>query len=226
MFRKEEHALVLDFLPAGKAGEARQEPTAQVVGDQYFTLLELVTKPGIRLNVMDRVYIGKGVRDQIERIKCRILYNQLTASSQQQVVEAVRHVVKTREADFVNFLNKAGPVNIRLHALELLPNIGKKNLEALLAEREKGLFQDFEDIRNRVPHLVHVEESFLQRILAELKGQEKYHLFVKIPPKEGDEGERYHHDQYGDRGRYGERERGGYGDRGYRGERRFDRPRY
>lgn len=229
MFRKEEHALVLDFLPSGRAGEARQEPTAQVVGDQYFTLLELITKPGVQLKAGDKVYIGREVREQIERIKRRILYTELTNAAAQELERVVKDVVRTREADFVGFMNKAGPVNIRLHALELLPNVGKKNLEALLAEREKGPFASFEDIRVRVAHLTNIEEIFCHRILAELKGEEKYYLFVKIPPKEDEMGERRdggyrdRRDGFGgDRGGYGGERRGGYGAR----DGGYNRPRY
>jgi len=214
MFKREENALVLDFLPTGKAGEARQEPTAQLIGEQYFTLLEVVAKPGVQLKSFDKVYIGMGERDKIERIKCRLVYNQLTNAAQQEVEKAIRQVFSEREQDFVGLINRAGPINIRIHSLELLPNVGKKNLEALLAERDKKPFASFEDIKARVPHLAHVEDSILQRVIMELKAEEKYYLFVKIPPKEEEEGER----RYGDR-RYDRDRR--YSDRG--GEKRDDR---
>ncbi|MFH1106405.1 MAG: DUF655 domain-containing protein [Candidatus Micrarchaeota archaeon] len=203
MFKKEEHALVLDFLPTGKAGEARQEPTAQVLGETYFTLLEVVTKPGVELKPLEKVYIGQAERDKVERIKCRLTYAQLTNSAQREADTAIRQIVPSREQDFVGFINRAGPINIRIHALELLPNIGKKNLEVLLAERDKRPFASFEDIKARVPHLSHVQDSILARIIQELKAEEKYYLFVKIPPKE-ETGEGYHERRYGDRP-YGER---------------------
>ncbi|MFH1200561.1 MAG: DUF655 domain-containing protein [Candidatus Micrarchaeota archaeon] len=211
MFKKEEYALVLDFLPTGKAGEARQEPTAQVIGESQFTLLEVVTKPGVDLKRLDRVYIGMGERDKIERIKCRLTYAQLTNAAVQEADTAIRQIVPQREQDFVGFINRAGPINIRIHSLELLPNIGKKNLGSLLAERDKKPFASFEDIRLRVPHLSHVQDSILARIVQELKAEEKYYLFVKIPPREDEEGERRF-----DRGR-----EGGYGER-----RLGDQPRY
>lgn len=222
MFKREEYALVLDFLPTGKAGEARQEPTAQVLGEQYFTLLEVVAKPGVQLKAFDRVYIGQAERDKVERIKCRLVYAQLTNAAQQEVERAIRQIFSEREQDFVGFVNRAGPINIRIHALELLPNVGKKNLEALLAERDKKPFASFEDIKARVPHLAHVEDSILQRIIMELKAEEKYYLFVKIPPKEEEAGgERHYGDRRFDRERRFE-ERGG--ERG--GDHGYERPRY
>ncbi len=221
MFKKEEHALVLDFLPTGKAGEARQEPTAQVLGEQYFTLLEVVAKPGVQLKAFDRVYIGMGERDKVERIKCRLIYPQLTNSAQQEVEKAIRQIMAAREQDFVGFMNRAGPINIRIHALELLPNVGKKNLEALLAERDKKPFASFEDIKARVHHLAHVEDSILQRVIMELKAEEKYYLFVKIPPKEEEAGEHGYGERRFDREhRYHDREGEKRDDHGY------ERPRY
>ncbi len=192
MFRKEEYAMVLDFLPHGKAGEGKQEPTAQVLGESYFTLLELVLKPNISVTPFEKVYIGKGLRDKVERIKSRLTYKDLTNVSQQEVEKAIRKILQTHEADYVSFLNRAGSINIRIHSLELLPGVGKKNLEAFLDEREKEPFKSFEDLNNRLPHLQQVEDIILQRIIQELKAEEKYYLFVKIPPREEDMPPREH----------------------------------
>ena len=70
----EENAIVLDFLPYGKSTDTKKEPLAQLIGESYFTLLEVVPKPGITLAVGEKVYIGKGPRDKIDHIKSRIDY--------------------------------------------------------------------------------------------------------------------------------------------------------
>ncbi|MFH1443326.1 MAG: DUF655 domain-containing protein [Candidatus Micrarchaeota archaeon] len=214
MFRKEEYGLVLDYLPHGKAGEGKQEPTAQLLGESYFTLLEVVLKPGAVVAPFEKVYIGKNVRDKVERIKARLVYKDLTNVSQREVENVIRKILTDHEQDYVGFLNRAGSINIRIHSLELLPGVGKKNLEAFIAEREATPFTSFEDINNRMPHLQKIEEIVLHRIMLELKAEEKYYLFVKIPPREegseGDESGHYRHGSYGDRGGYN---RGGYSDR-------------
>ena len=69
MFKREEYGLVIDFLPHGKAGEAQREPVAQVIGESYFTLLEVVVKPDAKVKVGDRIYLGKGTRDVVDHIK-------------------------------------------------------------------------------------------------------------------------------------------------------------
>ena len=190
MFKKEEFAVVLDFMPQGKAQEAKKEPVAQVVGETYFTLLEIVSKPESDLVVGERIYIGKDVRDKVDHIKGRIKYEELTPAAHSELDDTVRKIVKAREAEFVEFLNRAGAINIRAHALEQLPGIGKKHLADILDARDKQKFTDFEDVKARVPHIGNVEDAFGNRIMGELKGESKYYLFVKIPPKEDEEGDR------------------------------------
>ncbi|MBI5228979.1 DUF655 domain-containing protein [Candidatus Micrarchaeota archaeon] len=181
MFKREEYGLVLDFLPYGRADEAKKEQFVQVVGEQFFTLLEVVIKPGMTADVGERIYIGKGTRDKVDYIKSRITYAQLTNTAKRELQGMVRRIVAAREAEFVNFINHAGAINIRSHTLELLPSIGKKHLQDLLSEREKQPFTSFEDIQKRVPHLGKIEDLFINRIVEELEGISKYYLFVKMP---------------------------------------------
>ncbi|MCX6767612.1 MAG: DUF655 domain-containing protein [Candidatus Micrarchaeota archaeon] len=187
MFKREEYGLVIDFLPHGKAGEAQREPVAQVIGESYFTLLEVVVKPDAKVKVGDRIYLGKGTRDVVDHIKGRITFPQLTSSAQQEIQETVRKIVRSRETDFVNFINRAGPINIRCHSLEHLPSIGKKHLQEILDARDKKPFTSFQDIHDRTPHLGSVEDIFVNRILEELKEASKYYLFVKMPSRAEEE---------------------------------------
>lgn len=187
MFKREENAFVLDFLPQGKSGEAKREPVVQLLGDTQFTLLEAIPKEGETLSLGQEVYIGRGDRDKVTHIRGRIQFNQLTNVAQRELETQVGQIVSRREPEYVHFLNKAGSISIRVHALDLLPSIGKKHLQALLAEREKKPFESFADVNARVHNLSQVAEIFTQRILSEIKGNEKYYLFVKKPAREEDE---------------------------------------
>ena len=82
-------------------------------------------------------------------------------------------------AEFIGFINKAGPINMRRHQLELLPGIGKKHMLEILERREEGPFKDFNDLKERVKQLPDPEKIIVRRILLELEGNEKYYLFVK-----------------------------------------------
>ncbi len=183
MERREEYSLVLDYLPYGKSGEAQREPVAQVIGESYYTLLEVVPKIEAKLKAGDRVYIGGGERDKIDHVKGRVSWRDLTSSAQNEAKALLKKMVKEREAFFVDFFNRAGPINIRAHTLEHIPSVGKKHLSAILDARDRKKFESFEDVRSRVPHLRHVEDLLVERIVHELEGEAKYYLFTKPPAR-------------------------------------------
>jgi len=62
---KEEYAIVLDFLPYGYALEKKMMPIAQAIGKNHLTLLEIVPRRGVKLEVREEVYIGPGKRDKV-----------------------------------------------------------------------------------------------------------------------------------------------------------------
>jgi len=69
--RYEEVAYVLDFLPQGKGGFGKNfiaEPMVQIIGEEFFTLLEATVKPNVEINLHERLYIGKEKRDKIDHI--------------------------------------------------------------------------------------------------------------------------------------------------------------
>ncbi len=177
---KEDFALVLDYLPLGRPDDPRGIPLVQLVGDQYFTLLEAIPKRGVKINLLERVYIGKGEREKIAKIKRRITYDELTSVAKSNLEDVVKKIVREREQQYVEFFNKARPITVRLHSLELLPGIGKKIMFEILEEREKKPFQSFADIKKRIP-LLDPEKAIVGRILEEIKGDCKYYLFVRPP---------------------------------------------
>ncbi len=174
----EEYAIVLDYLPKGKAHAFKQEPIAQVIGTDYFTLLEVVPKR--ELKIQEKVYIGKEKREAIERVKRRISYKQLTANAQAELEKAIETIVEEKKDKFLKFYNESVAITIKLHQLELLPGLGKKHLMDILAEREKKPFSSFEDISTRVKLMPDPKKAIVKRIVMELQGENvKYYLFVR-----------------------------------------------
>ncbi len=177
--RREEYALVLDFLSTGKSFSSRSEPVAQLMGEEWFTLLEATPKPGVTLTTAERVYIGKDERDKIALIKFRISYSELTQTAQGNLRNIILSIIKSNPQRFVNFFNNSGSLNIREHSLELLPGIGKKHLQTILKARTEKKFESFEDITTRVALLQDPAEMIAQRILQELEGNERFYIFTK-----------------------------------------------
>lgn len=180
---KEEYAWVIDYLPYGNPTDNRpgyqKKPLVQAVGDKYFVLMELVPKPNANPQIHSRVYIGDGDRDEIDHVKHRINYNDLSHGAQLELPFVIEECVKHQEESFVKFFNDAHPITSRQHMLELLPGIGKKLMWAIIEEKKKGDFKNFQDLHDRVGGVHTPEKVLANRILEELKDDRiKYRLFT------------------------------------------------
>ncbi len=177
---KEELAIVLDFLPYGYAYEQSsiKNPIAQALGEAHLTLLELIPKKEIHLQPHQEVYIGEGRREQIHHIKGRIPADKLTSTARNELQHAVEYILDKQESKFIEFFNKAQPLSMRMHQLELLPGLGKKHMMEIVEARKVKLFENFEDLKSRVKLLPDPRQSVVKRIISELEGNEKYKVFV------------------------------------------------
>ena len=176
---KEENAIVLEFLPNGYPLERKMMPIAQAIGEKNLTLLELVPRRGVSLEVGEKVYIGEGKRDKIYYILGRLHREKLTESAKQQLQEVIEKTVSEDEKRFVEFYNKSEAINKRIHQIELLPGMGKKHMQEILKEREKNPFENFDDMSNRIPNLPDPEKAIEKRIIQEIIEMERFNLFVK-----------------------------------------------
>jgi len=178
MEQKEEKAIILDFLPHGYPLEGKMIPIVQAIGTSYFTLLQLVPRRGIKLQLKEEVYIGSGKRDQISYILGRLPKEKLTETAKIELQDFISKVVAEQEPRFVDFFNNAEPINTRLHQLELLPGFGKKHMQAVIKEREKSKFKSFEDIKKRIKNIPDPKKTIEKRLLEELIEELKYNIFV------------------------------------------------
>lgn len=182
---KEEHAIILDFLPHGYPFDTRpmhkKSSIAQAIGKEHFILLELVPKKGVTLQPNEVVYMGEGKRDKIHHIVGKIPLEKLTQTAKGELEFIIKDLVRKNEKRFINFFNKAAPINMRRHQLELLPGIGKKHMWQIIEEREKKPFESFKDIKTRVKLLPDPEKAIIKRILKELNNEDKYKLLVDSP---------------------------------------------
>lgn len=179
MSEKEEFAIVLDYLPYGYPMEQKKFPVAQAIGEKTFALLQLVPRRGITLTPKERVYIGPEKREKIYFIEGRLIREKLTETAKTNLQEFVEKVVGENEAQFVEFFNKAGAINTRLHQLELLPGFGKKHTQELLKERAEKPFASFDDIRARVKSIPDPKKTIEKRFMEELLVRQRFNLFVK-----------------------------------------------
>jgi putative nucleotide binding protein len=176
---KEEHAIVLDYLPNGYPLERKMMPIAQAVGEENLTLLELVPRRDVSLEVGEKVYIGEGKRDKVYYILGRLKREKLTETAKTQLQEIISRIVRENESRFLSFFNKADAINKRLHQIELLPGLGKEHMQEILKQREEKEFESFEEMKSRVQNLPDPIRAVEKRIFQELTNMERYNLFTK-----------------------------------------------
>lgn len=181
----EDYAYVLDYLPQGRHDAKkmfRREPVCYAIGENEFKIFELNPKEEAQLVIGERVYIGREVdqREKIAHVRARIDYHDLTTTAQAELPYIIAEIIQKREPEFIEFYNKAQPVSMRFHMLELLPGLGKKTMEMMVAERKRGEYTSLADIKARVPSMHAPEKLIANRVVLELKDEnQKYHLFVR-----------------------------------------------
>lgn len=189
-FKKEEYAIVLDYLRLGYVNKSgtkfKNKPIVQSIGTDKFTLLELIPKDNVDIEIHEKLYIGSGKRDKIKTVR-KLDYNNLTATSRVELEYAIKEIVEKQEDKYINFFNTAGSLSTRLHKIELLPGIGKKTMWNIIKARDEKPFESYKDLQNRVPSLPNPVNMITNRVIQELdpntvkKGKKKYYLFTQIP---------------------------------------------
>lgn len=176
----EEYAYVLDFVVRGKSTTVRGRDGIIVtaLGEERLTILELLAMPNSTFEIGERVYIGKEGRTKILSVLGRLEFSHTSSSAQSEITSVVEKIVMNNEQRFVDYLNHAQPLTPRIHALELIPGIGKTYMKTMLEEREKQKFSDFKDLQERVG-LKEPAKQIAKRIIEEITGETRMNLFVR-----------------------------------------------
>ena len=216
--KKEENVIILDYLKFGYINPERPtahgKPIAQAIGVDKFTLIEVTPKQGIDLEIHDKVYIGSGKRDKINRVKGLLDYEKLTATSRIELEYAIKEIISEKEDIYIKFFNEIDSLNIKMHKLELIPGIGKKHTQMILEERKKEPFKDFDDLKKRVPLLGDPVDMLAKRVKLELdttqvkRGKKKYYMFTQVPSRHpSNRNKKYRNKRRNTRGRRNNRNR-------------------
>jgi putative nucleotide binding protein len=147
----------------------------------------LIPKDDQDLEIHETVYKKKKKRDKISRVKGKLEFENLTATSRIEIDYVIGEIILAHEEKYINWINEAGSVSTRLHKLELLPGIGKKHMWAIIEAREQKPFESFKDLHERVPLLKDPVASMAKKIKMELdttqpkRGKNKYRIFTQAP---------------------------------------------
>ncbi len=104
-------------------------------------------------------------------------YEDLTDIAKNNLLEAVKMIIKSDERIYVEFFNIAEAVNIRLHALELFKGVGKKTLANFLERRKQKPFESFEEVKKVLK--IDPAEALAEKIVEEIKREAKYYVFIE-----------------------------------------------
>lgn len=176
----EEYAYVLDYIPRGKSStvRGREGIIITAIGEDRLTLLEVLGVPNSSFEIGERIYIGKEGRTKILSVLGKLEHDKISAAAQSELKNVIASIVANNEKRFVDYINNAQPLTPRIHALELIPGIGKTYMKTILEERDREKFADFNDLQSRVG-LKEPAKQIVERILEELTGEVKVTLFVK-----------------------------------------------
>ena len=178
--RYEEYAFVLDYNTRGKSLTVRGKDGIIItaIGEDRLTLLEVLGVPNSTFEVGEKIYIGKEGRTKILSVLGKMDYEKISSSAQSELETVVENIVTINESRFVDYLNKAQPLTPRIHALELIPGIGKTYMKIMLEEREQKKFESYQDLEERIGFKEPVKH-ISERILDEITGESRMNLFVK-----------------------------------------------
>ena len=182
----EDYVYILDYLPKGRGDMPpyKRRPIVYGIGENQFTLLELIPKKDTTFTTGERIYVGKEAekRKKIEKIKGRVNYEDLTSTAHGEFPYIILDIVHNNEERFIRFFNEASAISTRFHVLELLPGLGKKMMHEILDERKKKLFTSFEEMQERIDFLRSPDKLIAKRIELELTDPyQKYRIFTRPP---------------------------------------------
>ena len=176
----EENAYVLDYAQRGRSVTVRGRNGIIItaIGETRLTLLEVLGAPNSLFELGEKIYIGREGRVKVLSVLGILDYKRISSAAQNELQNIIEKIVQINEKTFVEYLNNARPLTPRIHALELIPGIGKTYMKIMINEREKKKFESYQDLEDRVglkDPIKHISD----RIMDEITGQSRMNLFVK-----------------------------------------------
>ena len=172
--------VILDILQHGGVDNPNHSwnPICQAIKLPTFQLYEILINKGEIITLQDKILIT-GQNDSLGKVQRTLKFDQLTPTSSDIITEVIKDYVAANEVKYIEFINRAGPITIKRHSLEILPGVGKKLMWEVVNEREKEKFTTYGDLHKRVPGFK-IVDAISKRIVEELENKDlKHYLFVK-----------------------------------------------
>ena len=174
---------LLDILQHGGVDKARHswDPIAQIISFPDFKMYEVTLNKNkiTELKLEEKYPFDIGQDALFIKVNTLLEHDKLTPASARSLHSVIRFYVTAHEERFINFVNKVGPITIKRHYLEVLPGIGKKLMNEIIAQRTVKEFETYEEVHTRVPGFKPID-VITKRIIEELENDDvKHRLFVR-----------------------------------------------
>ena len=181
--KKSRELVILDVLPHGHPEEDRpswtKTPICQVLTFPDFVLYEVKIDKNTSLKPEEKgIYEDFLQQNKLKEVLKKIDYEELTSTSKALIQLVLEKEILNYEEEFINFFNNSTAITPRMHALKLLPGIGKKHMWEIIEARDKQNFVKFQDIADRTS-ISNPTKLIALRIIKELSRDVKYYLFSK-----------------------------------------------
>ena len=150
----------------------------QAIGQERLTLLEILAQPNAEFAIGEKVAIGKENRTKVVSVLGKINYEELSTQARNELQSVLEKMIKENESRYIWYFNELQPITPRLHALELIPGIGKTFMKQIVNEREKRPFSDFADLEKRIG-IRDPAKLLAKRIVEELSGGSLINIFIR-----------------------------------------------
>jgi len=181
--KKARELIVLDVLPHGHPEEDKPSwtkiPIAQVLTFPDFVLYEVKIEKNTDLKPEEKGIYEEFLQEtKLKEVLKKIDYDELTSTSKALIQPVLEKEIINYEEEFISFFNNSTAITPRMHALKLLPGVGKKHMWEIIEAREKQNFVKFQDIADRTS-ISNPMKLIALRIIKELTRDVKYYLFSK-----------------------------------------------
>lgn len=178
--RYEEWAYVLDSQARARSVtmRGREGIIVTAIGEGRMTLLEILGISNSTFEVGEKIYIGKNEREKVQAVLGKISYSRLSNTAKSELRGVIAKLVSDNEKRFIEYINQAQPLTPRIHALALIPGVGRTYMEIIIEERKKKKFESFDELRDRVG-FKEPARHIAQRIVDEITGETRINLFAK-----------------------------------------------
>lgn len=176
----EDTVRVLDFRTRQRSStiRGRKGIILTTIGENKFTLLEVLGIEGATFEIGEKVDVSRETRSKIESVLGKLEYSRISSSAKDMINQTVRDIVMNTEDRFLSYINKAEPLTPRIHALEIIPGVGKHLLKAIINERNNRAFESYTDIEERTG-FKDPSSRIIQRIIDEITGKTRISIFFK-----------------------------------------------